>query len=122
MARWLTWVADKQLRGWACSYCEWNFPVPSLLHDPEAKNAYDRLAASKFEQHDCAELSVRQRTAEDGFAEQARRLILRGFKPKDAVDITLQEITLENRSDPAKLREAEEQAEDFLRRVKAGLI
>lgn len=122
MGRWLTWVAEKQLRGWACSYCEWNFPIPSLLNDPEAKTAYDRLAASKFEQHECGHFSVRQKTTEDSFAEKARRLILRGFKPKDAVDITLQEISLEHRNDPAKLRDAQAEAEDFLRRIKSGLI
>jgi hypothetical protein len=121
MGRWLTWIADQQLRGWACSYCEWNFPVPSLLNDPEAKSAYDRLAAAKFEQHECRHFLVRNRSAEDSFAEKARRLILRGFKPKDAVDITLQEITLEYRNDHAKLQEAQSDADDFLRRIKDGL-
>jgi hypothetical protein len=122
MGRWLTWVADQQFRGWACSYCEWNSPVPSLLTDPEAKSAYDRLAASKFEQHDCSHFSMRNSNADDSFAEKARRLILRGLKPKDAVDITLQEISLEHRNDDARLRQAHADAEDFLRRIKNGSI
>src|SRR5439155_9521032 len=33
----LTWVSDKQLTGWACSACDWNFPLPSLLSDPGGK-------------------------------------------------------------------------------------
>ncbi len=44
----LTWVSDKHLTGWACSACEWTFPLPSLLSDPEAKKAYDRLASASF--------------------------------------------------------------------------
>src|SRR5947208_8454353 len=54
MARVLTWVSDRHLTGWACSACDWTFPLPSLLSDPEAKKAYDRLASAKFQLHDCA--------------------------------------------------------------------
>src|SRR5947207_1678714 len=43
MARVLTWVSDKHLTGWACSACDWTFPLPSLLSDPEAKKAVDRI-------------------------------------------------------------------------------
>src|SRR5437667_9868728 len=50
----LTWVSDKNLTGWTCSACDWTFPLPSLLGDPEAKKAYDRLASAKFQRHDCA--------------------------------------------------------------------
>ena len=123
MARWLTWVSDRKLTGWTCSQCGWTFPVPALLTDPEAKNAYDRLANTKFQEHDCAEHGPRLNMgAEESFAERARRLVVRGFKPKDAVDIVLQEITLEYRSDTGKMAKAREDAEDFLRRVKSGLI
>jgi hypothetical protein len=92
------------------------------LNDPDAKSAYDRLAATKFEQHDCVKFARRSSSPEESFAEKSRRLILRGFKPKDAVDITLQEITLEYRNDPAKVQEARVEADDFLRRIKDGLI
>jgi hypothetical protein len=123
MARFLTWVSDQRLQGWACSQCGWTFPIPSLLKDPEAKSAYDRLAKAKFQEHNCSEHgSQGTETNDDGFSQRARKLIVRGFKPKDAVEITLQELTLEFRSDPAKVARAREDAEDFLRRVKDGLI
>ena len=54
MGRWLTWVSHQRLTGWACSQCGWTFPVPAMLTDQEAKSAYDRLAASKFQDHDCS--------------------------------------------------------------------
>ena len=123
IARWLTWVSDQRRQGWACSQCEWHFPVPSLLSDPDAKSAYDRLAAAKFQDHDCA---VHPQSAapavNDSFAQRARSLVLRGFKPKDAADITLQEILLEHRNDPKMMVQARADAEDFLRRVRDGLI
>jgi hypothetical protein len=123
MARLLTWVSDQRMQGWACSQCGWTFPIPSLLTDPEAKSAYDRLAKGKFQEHNCAEHGTRGTEEDaDGFAQRARKLIVRGFKPKDAVDITLQELMLEFRSDPARMERAREDAADFLRRVKDGLI
>jgi hypothetical protein len=123
MGRWLTWVSNQRLTGWACSQCGWNFPIPSLLTDQEAKSAYDRLATSRFQEHDCAAHGQRELIADaESFAARARRLVTRGFKPKDAAQITLQEITFENRNDPAVVRKAQGDAEDFLRRVKEGLI
>ncbi len=123
MGRWLTWVSHQRLTGWACSQCGWTFPVPAMLTDQEAKSAYDRLAASKFQDHDC---SVHGEPAvlvdSESFAARARKLVTRGFKPKDAAQITLQEITFENRNDPNAARKAQADAEDFLRRVKDGLI
>ena len=58
----------------------------------------------------------------DSFAERARKLVIRGFKPKDAAEITLQEIVFESRNDPGIAARAAADAEDFLRRVKDGLI
>ncbi len=58
----------------------------------------------------------------DSFADRARKLVLRGFKPKDAAEITLQEIVFESRNDPHVVEKAQQDAEDFLRRVKEGLI
>jgi hypothetical protein len=123
MGRFLTWVSDQRFQGWACSQCEWNCPLPTLLADPEAKSAFDRLASGKFLSHDCREhnKSVR-RVDSEGFAERARKLVRRGFKPKDAADITLQEIMLEHRHEPGVEKRARADAEDFLRRVKDGLI
>ncbi|MBZ5600285.1 MAG: hypothetical protein LAN83_18420 [Acidobacteriia bacterium] len=123
MGRWLTWVSDQRLQGWACSQCDWTFPIPSLLTDPEAKSAYDRLASVKFREHDCAAHGKRGTTStEEGFAERARKLVVRGFKPKDAAEITIQEILLEHRNEPGAAERARRDAEDFLRRVKDGLI
>lgn len=123
MGRWLTWVSHQRLTGWACSQCGWTFPVPSMLSDREAKSAYDRLAASKFQEHDCAVHGEPAALADsESFAARARKLVTRGFKPKDAAQITLQEITFENRNDPKAAQKAQADAEDFLRRVKDGLI
>lgn len=123
MARWLTWVSDPHRQGWTCSQCEWMSPLPSLLSDPEAKGAYDRLSAARFQEHDCAKYPRRIKLASDySFAERARNLVSRGFKPKDAVEITLQELQLEHRNEPQKIEQARADAEEFLRRVKEGLI
>ena len=58
----------------------------------------------------------------DSFADRARKLVLRGFKPKDAAEITLQEIVFESRNDARVAEKARQDSEDFLRRVKEGLI
>lgn len=94
-----------------------------MLTNQDAKSAYDRLASSKFQEHDCTahgEPAVLADT--ESFAARARKLVTRGFKPKDAAQITLQEIVFENRNDPNVAKKAETDAEDFLRRVKDGLI
>jgi len=123
MARWLTWVSDHQHQGWACSQCAWMFEIPSMLQDADARSAYDRLASSKFQDHDCRSSRAAPAISYvESFSDRARRLVTRGFKPKDAADIILQEITLEHRSDPVILERARLDAEDFLRRVKQGLI
>ena len=123
MGRWLTWVSNQRLTGWACSQCGWTFPVPSLLTDREAKSAYDRLAANKFQEHDCARHGAPTLLADsDSFAARARKLVTRGFKPKDAAQITLQEIIFENRNDQAVAKKAQTDADDFLRHVKDGSI
>lgn len=123
MARWLSWVSDRRLTGWTCSQCGWTLSLPTLLTNPEAKSAFDRLAAAKFQEHDCATCGPKlQLSSEESFAERARKLIMRGFKPKDAIDIVLQEITLEHRNDTKKIEKARADAEEFLHKVKSGLI
>ena len=123
MARWLTWIASNEGHGWGCSECEWLFGVPEFLNDPEAKRAYDRLASHNFQQHDCTRFTQRAKFHNGpNLTERARKLIMRGFKPKDAVDVTLQEIELEFRSDAKMIALAKKEAEDFLRRVKEGLL
>ena len=123
MARRLTWVSHQRLTGWACSDCGWTFPVPALLTDQDAKSAYDRLASSQFKEHACAAHGQPAVTADpESFTARARKLVTRGFKPKDAVEITLQELRFENRSNPAAIKKAQKDAEDFLRHVRDGLI
>jgi hypothetical protein len=122
-AREILWTVDRTFQGWTCSQCEWNYPLPTLLNDPEAKTAYDRLATAKFRSHDCADHHARMvSTRGDTFTTRIRKLTSQGFKPKDAVELMLQEVTMEFRNQPKILAQAKAEGEDFLRRVKAGLI
>jgi hypothetical protein len=59
---------------------------------------------------------------QDSFTGRIRKLVTQGFKPKDAVELFLQEVQLEYRNDPKTLARAKAEGEDFLRRLKAGLI
>ena len=115
--------------GWACSNCRWSFPVPTLLSGEEAIAAYDRLAAAKFREHKCeAEAGSSEatpatnRVPDSAFAERARLLIKRGYKPKVAVELVLHETEIEHRNNPKIMEKAHADAEDFLRRVRSGLI
>jgi len=122
MSRWISWVSDEHLTGWACSQCDWTYELPALLRDPRAKSAFDRLASAKFKAHHCSDHNVRAAPVQDSFAERARKLLIRGFNPEDAAEITLQEIGFENHNDPDIAEQAHRDAAAFLRRVKGGLI
>ena len=124
----MIWIEDAN-GGWACSSCRWRFPVPTFLSGGDAKGAYDRLATVKFREHKCeAETNLpavkqeRRRDADPTFAECARKLIMRGCKPKDAVELVLQEMALEHRNDPKIIEKARADAEDFLLKVRTRLI
>ena len=128
MGRSLIWIEDAN-GGWACSSCRWRFPVPTLLTGKEAKAAYDRLAAVKFREHKCeSDISLPaatqeiRRDADPTFAERARKLIVQGYKPKDAVELVVEETALEHRNDPRIMEKARADAEDFLLKVRRGLI
>jgi hypothetical protein len=101
--------------------------VPTLLSNTEAKSAYDRLAAAKFRTHLC-ETAVSQQPSppdlsrEPGFTERIRRLLKVGYKPTDAVALALEEVSLEHRGDPVVMQRARAEADDFLRKVRQGLI
>ncbi len=91
--------------------------------------AYDRLAAVKFREHKCepetsfsADKEVTKRDADNAFAERARMLIKRGYRPKVAVDLVLHETEIEHRNDRRIMEKAHADAEDFLLRVRKGLI
>jgi hypothetical protein len=124
MGRWLKWVSAETSQGWACSQCAWVFIAPDLLSsDPEAKAAYDRLAASKFQSHKCEDFGQQSGFAEEeDFMSRARNLVKRGFKPRDAADIAMQEILLESGDNPRTAERTRQAAEEFLRRVKTGMI
>lgn len=119
MARWMVWTNDQ---GWACSQCEWRCPTPTLLGDEEAKSAFDRLASAKFRDHRCTDFpKTGAALAREEFASRVRQHISHGFKPKDAVELVLQEIMLERRHEPAALKQAQADAEDFLRRLRQDI-
>ncbi len=128
MERTLFWI-DGDARGWACSVCRWRFPVPTLLSSQEAREAYDRLATSKFQEHTCeAQTVVPAATqkvslsSDTNLAERARMFIKRGYKPKDAVGFVLQETEFEHGNDPRIMEKARADAEDFLQKVRSGHI
>jgi hypothetical protein len=122
-SRVIVWVAEPTFQGWTCSQCDWNYPVPTLLSAAEAKTAYDRLAVGKFHGHACSDHPKRLTSADShGFTPRIRRLINQGFKPKDAVELLLQEVALEYRNQTKVLDQARAECEDFLRRVREGLI
>jgi hypothetical protein len=129
MVRFLIWI-EGDANGWACSNCRWRFPVPTLLSGEEAKGAYDRLAAVKFREHKCeaetslsaAKQETKRSVAASAFTERARVLIKRGYTPKVAVELALQETEVEHRNDPRIMEKARADAEDFLLRARKGLI
>jgi len=122
-ARRLTWVDDgKFFEGWTCSECTWIYPIPELLADPEAKAAYDRIASANFAKHACATLPKEQKPSQGGNIERLRNLVTHGMKPKDAIEIMLQEVTFECRGNSQTIRKARADADEFLRRIREGHI
>ncbi len=122
-AREILWSIERNFEGWTCSRCEWNEPVPTLLNDPDAKTAFDRIAIGKFRKHNCAEYPIRlPSSGGESFTARIRKLVSKGFKPKDAVELVLQEASIEYPRQPKMLAQAQQEGEDFLRRLRAGLI
>jgi hypothetical protein len=99
-----------------------------LLSDPEARQAYDRLAAAKFRDHHCeTKLQPRSvpptpQTTDTGLAERARVLVMRGYKPKDAVELVIQEMALEYSGHSNIMERARKEAQEFLDKIRRGLI
>lgn len=54
--------------------------------------------------------------------ERIRRLIKIGYKPSDAVALALEELSLEHRGDIELMERARCEGQDFLRKVREGLI
>lgn len=91
--------------------------------------AYDRLAAAKFREHKCevhaafpAPKEPTKPVADTPVAERARMLIKRGYKPKVAVELVLHEMEIEHGRDRSFMEKARADAEDFLTKVRKGLI
>ena len=116
MARQLTWVHDGKFEGWTCSECAWTYPIPEFLADPEAKAAYDRIASANFTKHACP-TPKKQKPSQEGNMERLRNLVIHGMKPKDAVEIMLQEVAFECRGHPQTMKKAGADAEEFLRQI-----
>ena len=96
------------------------------MSNPEARKAYDRLAASTFREHVC-ELPVTHQDIEDTstaptFTKRVMKLVKVGYKPKDAVQIALDDVALEHRNDPKVMAQARADAQEFLQRVREGRI
>jgi hypothetical protein len=121
MARRLTWVDDGKFEGWTCSECSWTYPIPELLADPEAKNAFDRIASAHFAKHTC-QTSAQEQKQQEGNMDRLRKLVMRGFKPKDAIEIMLEEVALECRRNPQTMEKARVDADEFLRQIREGRI
>jgi hypothetical protein len=122
-SRTMVWTSDVSFQGWICDQCEWNDPLPTLLNDPEAKNAFDRLAARKFQGHACSDHLMRVKSDQpESFTARIKKMISHGYKPKDAVELLLQELMLEYRDRPKLVEEARREGEDFLRHMRSGLI
>jgi hypothetical protein len=118
---------EAQGKGWGCSHCGWRFPLPTLLQDEEARKAYDRLGALKFKEHACKDtLSSNWQAAASSraptFDVRARALVMKGYKPKDAVALVLDEVALECRNDPKVISEAKAEGEKFLLKIREGRI
>jgi hypothetical protein len=130
MTRFLVWKDEEEEKGWACSSCNWRFPLPSLLQDEDARKAYDRLGAAKFKEHTCKDSlqsmssnwQAEAPSSEHPFAARARALVKRGYKPKDAVGLVLDEMALECRNDPKAMAQAKAEGEKFLREIREGRI
>ena len=71
---------------------------------------------------DTVEPMARRVEEEETNIERLRMLVMRGLKPKDAVEIMLQEIALERGKDSKAVEKARADAEEFLRRVRQRII
>jgi hypothetical protein len=82
----------------------------------------------KFREHACLDAGFAAPKMEPAvgygspFADRARALIKRGYTPKIAVDLVLHELEIEHGSHSRKMDQARTDADDFLRKVRQGLL
>jgi hypothetical protein len=87
------------------------------------KDAYDRIASTNFKGHDCrATPKERKPLHDEANIGRLRMLVMRGIKPKDAVEIMFEEVALERGKNPKAMEKARADAEEFLRRIREGHI
>jgi len=90
---------------------------------------YDRSTDAKFPEHQ-RETETRPSTKEQEtqrdfgthFSDRARKLLKQGYTPKVAVELVLHEMEFEQGNNSSAMEKARADAEDFLRRVRQGLI
>lgn len=63
-----------------------------------------------------------RRPVSSDFPERAGKLIKAGYKPKDAVELVLQDTALECRNDPRVMEQERRNAEEFLQKIRSGTI
>lgn len=82
------------------------------------------MALDRFREHRCLSLASRpvERVGCPNFAERARAFIKRGITPKNAVEMVLREVEFEFGKDARAMMKARMDAEEFLLKVRKGLI
>jgi hypothetical protein len=128
MERSLIWI-EGDANGWACSNCGWKFPRPNTAYCRGSEGCLRPPSRCEVCEHKCeAEPSVSatkreiKRNADTTFEERVRVLIKRGYRPKVAVELVLQEVEITHGNDPRFMERARADAEDFFLRVRKGLI
>jgi len=93
----------------------WTEPAKNAAEQPRAFAA----AAGAGAQNSVAPA---RRPVSSDFPERAGKLIKAGYKPKDAVELVLQDTALECRNDPRVMEQERRNAEEFLQKIRSGTI
>jgi len=102
--------------------------IQSEVRNRPEINPYKRLAGGETRRDqyeaDARVTAAKQETIQNtnSFADRARLLIKRGYTPKVAVELVLHEVEMEHPHNPRIMERARAEAEDFLKRVRRGLI
>ena len=102
--------------------------IQSEVRNRPEISPYKRLAGenTRGDQYeaDTTVAAAKQETIQNtnSFADRARLLVKRGYTPKVAVELVLHEVEMEHPRNPRIMEKARAEAEDFLMRVRRGLI